>query len=206
MISSPIVFLFFHISLSLFFYAFMLFFHHIKNNKFYIGLIYVVSISLLLSLRDVTIGSDSIFYYKLVTNPGDFEQKIEPIMYFIAEVTIFLGGESLLFFFIISLLMNFLLFIAFYKIDKKNYLIYMAFFSTSFLFLNANINIIRQGIAIGFVFLSIYYLVYFKFYRYLFFSFIAVAVHSSSIVVFMVPFFLYLNSLKRVMYFTVGHL
>ena len=77
----------------------------------------------------------------------------------------------------------------------------MAFFSTSFLFLNANINILRQGIAIGFLFLSMYYLVYSKIYRYLIFSFIAITVHSSAIVIFIMPFFLYLNNLKRTIYF-----
>ena len=98
MVSSPIIFLYFYISISVFFYGFVLFFHYIKKYKIYLGFISIVFLSFLLSLRDITIGSDSAFYYKLVIDPNNFEQKIEPIMYMIAEVTNLLGGSSFLFF------------------------------------------------------------------------------------------------------------
>jgi hypothetical protein len=179
----------------------MLVSHHIKKYKFYLGLGLVILFSILIALRDVSIGSDAGNYYSLVTNPDKFSQKIEPIMYVIAGITRELGGGSFLFFFIISLLMNFLLYLTYYKIDNKNYIIYIIFLSVSFLFLNANVNILRQAIAIGFVFLSMYYLVYFKIYRYLFFSLIAVFVHSSAIVILIMPIFLYLNSQKIIVYF-----
>ena len=203
MITSPITFLYFYTTLSMSFYILMILLHHAKRYKYCLGLSLIIFFSILTSLRGLSIGSDSSFYFQLVTNPIDFTQQIEPIMYLIASFTRLLGGKSFVFFLIISLIINITLYVAFFKIDGKNYLIYTAFLSVSFLYLNANINIVRQGIAISFVFLSIYYLVNFKTYKYLFFSFIAIFVHSSALVTLLMPLFLFFNTRKRVTYFVI---
>ena len=144
---------------------------------------FVIMSSVFFTMRSTDVASDSSFYSLLVTHPEQFHQKIEPFFLLLALIIRVFSNNEYILYFVISLIINLCLIISFYKIDKKYYPIYMGIYSVSFVYLNSNINILRQGIAIAFLFYAI--VSYFKSDKKQFwiFSLLAVLEHSSSFIV-----------------------
>lgn len=189
MIETNISFLIYYSIINITYFIGLSFLHSASKYKLILGLFGTIILSLFYSMRSASIGSDAGNYLSLLSNKP-FEQEIEPFIGYIAFFVKLIGGGSILFFFIISLIINLLIFYVFYKIDKKNFLIYMAIFSTTFLFINSNINILRQGMAISVGFLSTYYLVNNKLKYYLLSVLLAIFIHFSAFILFLIPLIL----------------
>ena len=148
-----------------------------------------VFFSVLFSLRDPSIGNDAANYASLVTSPGLLQQKIEPFFLFLAWLVRFFGGNEYVYFFLISLLINVFLLKAFYIFNKNRFHLYYLFFITSFLFINMNMNIMRQGVAISFTTLAIAYYYSKAYLKFLFLIIAAILTHVSSAIILLVPLF-----------------
>jgi len=150
------------------------------------------------------VGSDASMYLNLILDNPNLEQQMSPFIVFIGKLVNYLNGGSFLFFLIISLFINSIMFYTFYKIDSKNYILYMAIYSTSFLFINSNINLLRQGMAISIGFLAIYFLVSAQIKRYFIFVFISIFIHSSAVIL-LIPFFLlkFKNKFYIILFITI---
>lgn len=134
--------------------------------------------SLFLVLRDFSIGVDAQSYYDFFDlkdiNISEPLFNILKLFNFPPEVTLFL----------ISLSTTTFIYCYFKKFSKRPYLV-MAFYICTFVFLNSQINIIRQGLAIGLFHISLTYLVNTNRFKYYLIAFIACMTHYSSIIIYL---------------------
>lgn len=164
-----------------------------SSLRFYFLLFGSFLFSFFFCLRDPSIGSDSVNYASLVTNPGQLKQNIEPFFKFLAYMVRVLGGNEYIFFFLISFIINTSLIKAFYNLNKINFSFYYLLFITSFLFINMNMNILRQGVAIGLSSLAISYFFNKNYYKFLFLSLLSILSHLSGVIIFILPIFYSIN-------------
>ncbi|MDD9185648.1 MULTISPECIES: EpsG family protein [unclassified Aliivibrio] len=145
------------------------------------------------SFRTADIGSDAGNYVLLIDNSAALSQDMSPMIKIIASVVGFLGGGEALFFFAISMLICITILYAFYRLERKDFLVVFATFTVSFLFVNINVNIFRQGIAIAFGTLALSYLIEKRYIKYLLFVILATFTHTSAVILllsFMLVFFM----------------
>lgn len=133
--------------------------------------------------RDISIGTDTLNYYKLFYNPED---DLELGFVIISNLIKFLGGEFnhfILFYFILSFSLKFI------SVKKMSYfpLLPLAVYSGMW-FLVYDINGIRQGFALGIICFSFYLLLKERIFTSILFSILAVFFHTSAIV--FLPFYL----------------
>lgn len=157
------------------------------GDKLSIAIISTITISVLYALRADNIASDSKNYLVFVSESDVLVQGMSPFIIYIGRVVNMMSGGSFVFFLIVSLIVNLGYLYSFYKVDKEKYLIIMAFFSVSFLFLNSNINMLRQGMAISIGTIAIYNAVSSNYLKYFVFSLISLFIHSSAVILFLVP-------------------
>lgn len=146
-----------------------------------------VLFSFFFSLRSPEIGSDAANYALLVTSPGELNQAIEPFFIFLAFLVRKLGGNEYIYFFLISLLINASLITAYFNFSEEKFHFYYLFFITSFLFINMNMNIMRQGVAISIATLALSYFFQKKILNFFLFTFLAILTHLSSIIFLLIP-------------------
>ncbi|XDF77805.1 EpsG family protein [Aliivibrio fischeri] len=196
MISNDYYFLVYYSVLSLFLFISLLainFYAQDSSNKWGGGLAVIILYCLFFSFRTADVGSDAGNYILLIDNPAGLSQDMSPMIKIIASVVGFLGGGETLFFLAISMLVCITLLYAFYKFERKDFLVVFAIFSVSFLFVNINVNLFRQGIAIAFGTLALSYLIERCYIKYLLFVILATFTHSSAVILllsFMLVFFI----------------
>lgn len=190
MIQTNEQFLLYYLIINVSYFTGLIGLHIFGKGKFCLGVLLTILLSFLYSIRSGDIGSDASNYLLLIADNNTLAQEMSPFIVYIGKIVNALSGNGVLFFFIISLISNLTIFFAFYKIDKKNCLILMAVFSVSFLFLNLNINLLRQGMAISLGTLAIYYVVNNYFFRYFLAVLLAMMIHSSAVILLILPFVL----------------
>lgn len=134
--------------------------------------------SLFLISRDFAIGVDAQSYYDF------FDEKdvvISEPMFNILKL-IHLPPELILF--IISLLSITFVYKYFEAISKRPYLL-MGFYFCTFVFLNTQINIIRQGLSIGLFHLSLVFFYRKRYFRYYFYALLSILTHYSSVLIYL---------------------
>jgi len=138
-------------SFTVFIFINILIFLNYSKNKYFkiiLSLLFVFIISFIVGLRGRNIGIDtksytSFFYGLNISIKDKFFQLL-------ATIAKLLSNNHSIFLFLVSFLTNYNYFISFYNMDDKNFCIYFAIFLSFFLFINVNINIIRQGLAMSF--------------------------------------------------------
>lgn len=121
----------------------------LKNLSF----ILVIFISFLYGLRGVNIGIDSKMYASFFSYNYSYDT-MEPGFYILRMVFNLITHNTTLHFIALSLIINSTLFNAIKRISS-HYNVVLAMLYSSFLSVNININILRQGVAIGLSILSI---------------------------------------------------
>lgn len=122
-------------------------------------------LSILVANRDLSIGSDTLSYI------GVFQSFVagstanhEPGIYFLAAITSFFSSQYQLFFWLVYLCVSFLMAASIYNIyiiDRKRTDVFVCFFSFfgfllfSSWYFTGVVNGLRQGVSLGFLFLSI---------------------------------------------------
>lgn len=194
----------------------------VNNNAYLFNIsllgFFIIVISCLVGFRGENIGTDThsyIAYYNIILN-GDNSRISELFFEFIAKVAVYFSFEHEIFLSLVSFisLATYIFFITkvskVLKFDfkyKKNLFIYFTFAISllSFIFWNTQINVIRSGLAIPFLFLSLYYLYSLDFYRFLLFFILTVLSHLSTFIFlpFMILFY-FKNSIIMWMYFILS--
>lgn len=169
-------------------------------------LLIVTLISLFIGIRTYNIGIDTGMYYQIY-NHSLVKDDLEPLFYFLVNFIGFFNMDYQVFFIVLSLMINLLISIAFINITKQ-YPLAISIFLSTFLFINMNINILRQGLAIAIVFFALSQLKskYGKI-KFLLLAVIAVFIHYTSIL-FSLIFFLRnvtLNT-KKIIYLIIFYL
>lgn len=165
-----------------------------KSYVFIFGLVCVVVISLFFGVRDVNIGIDTRTYHMVFM--GDSDRDDEILFVFLASLIRFFTNDSSYFFITIALVINVSIYMAAYKITTNN-LVLMALIFSSFIYLNINISVIRQGVAISFVFLACSYLLHGHYKKYLLFCMLATLFHTTAIISFVFYFVIAIKASKR---------
>ena len=179
------------------------------NNKrfFYLILFFItVFISFISSLRDFSIGKDTLNYiehfYSIVDNAGNY--KFEPLFNYFAYFIGLIHTNARFFLFFVTFIITAFYLHFFFKVINnlnigfKSYFIYLIIFLT-FLLLSswyfvAFANGIRQGLSLSVLYVSLYYLVYERrFFVFLLLYTIAVLFHFSTLLLFPFIFLLFLN-------------
>ncbi len=127
-------------------------------------------------LRDITIGTDTAHYQDIFNNPDDIEIGFQ----WFAEGIRYIGGDFHLFLFLFFFISLSLKLYAFKKVSLYPLLSICIY--SSFWFLVYEMNGIRQGIALGFIALSYYYLINNKKTKFLLFMLGAILFHYSSLI------------------------
>lgn len=123
-----------------------------STTKLFFGLNITAMFSVFWGLRAEDVGSDTKNYI-LYFEHGDAFDLIDPLIYIFKALVTLISGNSTLFLILISLTINISMFLAYYLLSKR-YCMFFGVYASSFLFLNTNINIIRQGLAIGMIALA----------------------------------------------------
>ena len=157
------------------------------NN--YMVILYFTLITILFSLRDIRIGTDTGTYLRLfhefselnVIGLGlDALNSDIGFILFIKLISVF-GQEYFLFF--CALLYIYPIFFILLKIKCDYKLFFILCVFSMFFFLSLGINIMRQGIALSFMILGIYFDTVSKKKQFVFFSLLACSFHSSVILI-----------------------
>lgn len=187
MINDNYYFLIYYSIVTLFLYLSLLFLHFYSGNSYEkkvagsIGIILCYCIAF--SMRTKQVGSDAANYVSLIGDSNALLQEMSPIIKKIAYfVRVFGGGNEQLFFFLVSILTCSVFLFAFYRFDRDNFLLMFSALVVSFMFVNVNMNLLRQGIAIGIGFLSLSYLIDRKYYLYFLCVIFSVLSHSSAVI------------------------
>lgn len=130
----------------------------------YIGFIALISYALLCGLRPVSVGADTPMYVNTFNgilwaiNNDVLPINLQTSTGFFLFNKIFSTTNHLFFFVFISLAFNSSLYYLFSKLFKKLFLEAYLFMLFSFFYFNFNLNAIRNGLAMSFVFLSFVFL------------------------------------------------
>jgi hypothetical protein len=166
---------------------FILNFHAEDNKKFLYALLIVFLESILIGIRADNIGIDSHQYAEIYSGNYDREG-IEPVFLFIKFLFNWLTTDYSFFFMLMSFSINLFIFFAFKNLTK-DYVLAFAIFLSTFLFINMQINIMRQALAIAIVFYGISCLVHNQNKKFWFLMLVATLTHYTAIL-FSILFFL----------------
>lgn len=179
---------------------FLLNFYQNHGMKYWGGIIIVSLLSFLIGLRARNIGIDSDQYAAVYLGEYEYET-LEPVFLLFSNLS-YVVQHYTFFFVLVSIVTNLLIFHSFKNLTK-HYLIAFALFASSFLFVNINVNVIRQGLALSLFMYSVSLLSNKRVYSYWLASCIAVMTHYTAIVV---VFYWAVNRLvhiKTSMYFMI---
>jgi hypothetical protein len=135
----------------------LLFINEIKfdRTRLILCVFIILILSLLFGFRGFEVGVDTINYIDFFRNESPELGIREPLFYLFKIIDNFYIFRDFSFgLMVVSFLINFLLLITF-KIASNNYPGIFALYISTFLYLNMNINIIRQGLAISLIALAI---------------------------------------------------
>lgn len=142
-------------------------------------------------LRDITVGTDTAHYAEIFDDPQDIEIGYR----LFAEFIKYIGGNFHLFLFLFFFISFFLKLYAFREVSSYPLLSICIY--SSFWFLVYDMNGIRQGIALGFVALSYYYLIDNKKSKFFLFMTGAILFHYSSLIFLPIIFIIKKKCTKR---------
>ncbi len=134
-------------------------------------------VSILIGLRAENIGLDSFGYASFYA--GKYNRDLGSIFLLLSFILHFISELPQIFYTVVSLLTNIIILLAFKKINKHYPLIIALLFST-LIFVNININIIRQGLSIALVLYAVASLVKNQNIYFWVFSLLAMLTHFSS--------------------------
>lgn len=125
--------------------------NYVKDNSLrtYYTLFIVAIISLCFGLRAENIEGDSIHYANVFY--GGSERNDEVLFQYLAFVISRVTDDVGIFFVVIAFIHNVLIFVSFRKLTH-NYPLALALYYCSFIFINLNVSLIRQAIAVAMVF------------------------------------------------------
>lgn len=182
----PALFFVIVLSISMLFFAGSL----TEASRFYLSLFITLIVALFFGVRGDDVGIDSYQYARLYegfTRRSD----IEPLFFvLIFSTSPFYSYTS--FFVFVSILINLGYFYSFRVIERRYYFLCLSLLFSSFLFLNSNVSMVRQGLSISLAFLafSIFYKRSFSFsFSSVFVYLLSVTAHYSALV--LLPLFLY---------------
>lgn len=165
-----------------------------KKYNFLISSLIILIISQLYGYRLDTVGLDSLQYAKLFSAGYSDRDDIEPVLLMIAKFVGFFTENYQIFFTVVCLIINYFVLCSFKKLDNKYYPIICAIYFSTFLFININVNIIRQGLAIAFSFYALTcYLTNNSKKKFIIYSLLALMSHLSSIFFLISVFFVRLR-------------
>ncbi|WP_296243953.1 MULTISPECIES: EpsG family protein [unclassified Psychrobacter] len=169
----------------------------------YIFLIYSVTNSLIIGNRDIHIGKDTSNYYNFyyaISSGYTYQGFSDPIFILLAKIAVYLGLKSKSFLVIVSFLSSFILLLSCYiimkrVIEKKIYITSLVVIMLNLLFLSpfywgAQLNIIRAGLSIPLIFLSIHFFSANNKFSGAFFAVLASLIHITNIQ-FVILFFVF---------------
>lgn len=171
-----------------------------ENKKFLFSLLIVLLQAILIGIRAKNIGIDSHQYAAIFS--GSYNREgIEPLFLVIKFLLNWITTDYSIFFVFMATVINLFIFFAFKNLTK-DYAIAFAIFLSTFLFINMQINIMRQALAISIVFYAISCLIMKENRKFWIFVLIATSAHYTAIL-FSILYFLRnveLNK-KRIIYF-----
>lgn len=160
------------------------------------ALLIVVIVSFFLGFRQDNIGIDSAQYSDIFMGLIDREG-IEPVFLVLRYLLRPISSTYSIFFIVSSLMINVLILYSFKQITR-NYPLAMALFLSTFLFLNMNINVMRQALAISIAFYALSSLINQKLYRFWLFLLVAISTHYTAAVFIPIYFIRNCRITKRV--------
>lgn len=177
----------------------------LKSRVFFILIVLFISavFSFFVSLRDVDVGSDTAAYIDFYNNIllGINSRITEPLFVLIAKFSSFFSSKHNFNFFLIS----FLSLSALFSFYKRVFLLwgagnefYIGLSSVIFItfispfFINTQVNVLRAGLSIPFIFFSAYFIFNKKYFNFFMSSLVAVMFHYSSIL-FIIPLVIFYN-------------
>jgi hypothetical protein len=149
-----------------------------EKYKFVFTVSIIIIISIFTGIRGFNIGLDTGVYVNIFL--GIDQRAIEPIFPFLAFIFNLVTEEPQYFLLLINLLINLIVLMSYKKVTI-NYPIAMAIFLSTLLFINMNINTIRQGLAIALSFYAMVNLLNRNLKLFWLFFFFALLTHTSSI-------------------------
>lgn len=167
------------------------------NKKLSFNMIFTIpvltlSLILLFGLRDFKIGTDTEMYNQIYINYLTYDFGPDFLMKFLIYGLNIFSSNSRVFLLTISFLYIYSIFFAvffFSKIFGTNLFLVLFFLLSFFFFYNLGVNVIRQGVSLGFFLLGVSLFFYSKKKKYLFLFFIfSIGFHATSII----PVFIFL--------------
>ncbi|RGS30188.1 EpsG family protein [Bacteroides cellulosilyticus] len=153
--------------------------------------------SLLAGLRDLSIGTDTVFYYDIYDAASSAESyssflltiNTEYFYYVMSHVAKYVGGFEILLFLYQGLTIIFIYDVV-YKY-RRSLNVFLAFALYFFLFFNLSLNIMRQCLAMGYLLNISVLLLERKSRRFIFFAILGLIFHTSEIIVAMFIYTIY---------------
>lgn len=167
-----------------------------EHVKYLSGILFAVIISGILSLRDKSVTLDTPKYIKMFENSdlnSFFNLGVYEIGFiFFNQIVRFIFNEYPFFLFLVTFIHIYIMIIVYRKFDRDYYLIMLAIYLSTFTFWISNLSMLRQGLAIPFVVLGIYYLFIEKrVFRVIILVILASSLHLSSLPLFLINIILY---------------
>lgn len=167
-----------------------------KKNIFFI--LYVVINTLfftfLVGLRDTGTDTESYINFFYFVMNGDDTRIFEPSFVYLAKISSLFSSNHVIFFTLVSFFSLFTLFIFYLTILNDRlmvqrrldiyYIFIIALVITliSPFFINTQVNVVRSGLSIPFIFLSAYYVFRRVYGKFIFYSFVAISFHFTAII------------------------
>tara|TARA_Y100000591_G_C21839007_1_gene704385 strand:+ start:1830 stop:2741 length:912 start_codon:yes stop_codon:yes gene_type:complete len=156
--------------------------------------------SIFFGIRGFNIGTDTLSYVNVFL--GKSSLVIEPCFVILALIINFFTDEPQYFLLIINLLINSIMLVALRNFTK-NYSLVLSIFYSTMLFINMNINILRQALAISLAFLAISYLIKGRQKKFFYIILIAIMTHYTAIIFVAAYFIINIKFSKRNVVFFV---
>jgi len=173
----------FIVNIIMFAVFFMISFIKHRPNKYLVSVILLILLSIVYGIRSVRVGIDSLQYATIFTKASLARDDLEPMFILISKILGLVVSEPQYYFITINLLTNYFVLISFKKLDRDNYPALFSLFLTSFLFVNMNVSMIRQGLAMAFAFYAVSSYITDKNLKIsILFSLLSLATHLSAIV------------------------
>lgn len=167
---------------------FLFFVSFVRNKTFKLMMTLSVTglISVVYGVRGSGIGLDTSVYLDIYHNLD--ARPLEPIFSVLFELGRILSLNDTILLLLISSLINFILLLAFYMVSD-DYPILLALCNVSHFYVNMNISIIRQGLALSLFVLAIALFVKNKYWKTFFVGVFAVLSHMSAVIIFPIMVF-----------------
>lgn len=165
----------------------------LKDNKYLYIVQFtwlIISVAIFFGFRDQSIGNDSITYIKIFQNPGSYPSRLEPGYLMLNSFLHLFSKNGNFYLFFASLLLAILQLKVYKNIDAHNYLLFYILYACFYYFYQFHFNIIREGIAITFVSLSLLELKSKKYFQYFLLGLLAVSIHITALIFVIYPLFL----------------